>query len=95
MVTSDEPGLYLKDNYGIRHENLLLCVNDHENEFGKFLKFVPLTLVPFDLDGIDKKLLTPEEKDFLNNYHSTIYSKVSKYLSIDEAKILKTMTRKI
>ena len=95
MITSDEPGLYLKDNYGIRHENLLLCVNDHENEFGKFLKFVPLTLVPFDLDGIDKKLLTQEEKDFLNNYHSTIYSKVSKYLSIDEAKILKTMTRKI
>lgn len=95
MITSDEPGLYIKDRYGIRHENLLLCVKKKKNEYGTFLGFEPLTYVPFDLQGIDQKLLTPEEKKWLNQYHRRVYQKVSKYLNDEERKFLQKATREI
>ena len=95
MITSDEPGLYLTNKYGIRHENLELTVKDITNEFGSFLRFEPLTLVPFDLDAILPSYLDEDEKRYLNNYHALIYKKVSKYLNEDERKFLKKATRKI
>lgn len=95
MITSDEPGLYLTGKYGIRHESLVLCKKFKENEFGTFLEFEPLTLVPFDLDGIDVKLLTLEEKERLNKYHETVYKKISPYLTKEEDKFLKKYTRAI
>ncbi len=95
MITSDEPGLYLTNKYGIRHENLELTVKDITNEFGSFLRFEPLTLVPFDLDAILPSYLDEDEKRYLNNYHALVYKKVSKYLNEDERKFLKKATRKI
>jgi Xaa-Pro aminopeptidase len=66
-----------------------------ETEFGTFLQFEPITLVPFDLDGIDKTLLTKEEKDKLNEYHDRVYKKVSPFLTEKEAKFLKKYTKAI
>lgn len=91
MITSDEPGLYFENKYGIRHENELLCVKNDKNT----LKFEVITYVPFDLDGIDVNLLTNTEKEWLNNYHEMVYNKVNKYLTKREREFLKKATRKI
>ena len=91
MITSDEPGLYFENKYGIRHENELLCVKNDKNT----LEFEVITYVPFDLDGIDVNLLTNTEKEWLNNYHEMVYNKVNKYLTKREREFLKKATRKI
>ena len=91
MITSDEPGLYFENKYGIRHENEILCVRNDKNT----LKFEVITYVPFDLDGIDVNLLTNTEKEWLNNYHEMVYNKVNKYLTKREREFLKKATRKI
>lgn len=93
MITSNEPGLYFANQYGIRHENLILCVEKRKNEYGTFLGFEPLTYVPFDRMGIDKKLLSKEELQWLNAYHKKVYQMVAKYLNPEERKFLKKVTR--
>jgi Xaa-Pro aminopeptidase len=95
MVTSDEPGLYLTGKYGIRHESLTLCTLYKKTEFGDFLQLEPITLVPFDLDGINKDDLTSEEKTKLNNYHKLVFDTISKYLTKEEASFLKKYTKAI
>ena len=95
MITSDEPGLYLENEYGIRHESLILAIKDKKNEFGEFLKFEPLTLVPFDKDGIDKSLLIEEEVNILNNYHKLVYDKISPYLDNELKAYLKELCKEI
>lgn len=91
MITSDEPGLYLDNQYGIRHENELLCCQIDQNHLG----FEPLTYVPFDLKAIDTTLLSKDEISYLNDYHQMVYNKVYKYLTKKEQKYLKEATRKI
>jgi Xaa-Pro aminopeptidase len=92
MVTSDEPGLYFAGEYGIRHENLVLCKKVGSSEYGDFLAFEPLTYVPFDRDAIDPSLLSEEELAWLNHYHATVYKKVAKYLNEKEQAFLQKAT---
>jgi Xaa-Pro aminopeptidase len=66
-----------------------------QTEFGDFLQLEPLTLVPFDLDGINKDELTVEEKTKLNNYHKLVFNTVSKYLNKAEVAFLKKYTKAI
>lgn len=84
MITSDEPGIYLAGKYGIRLENLILCVKREKNEFGQFMGFEPLTFVPFDRDAIDAEQMSPKELERLNDYHRQVYEKLEKYLSVEE-----------
>ena len=95
MIFSDEPGVYFEGKYGIRCENLLLCKKDRENEFGEFLKFETLTLVPFDLKLIDKSYLDEVTINALNNYHQRVYEKLSPHLDEDEREYLRRITIKI
>lgn len=95
MVVTDEPGIYLEGQYGIRIENELLCVEGNENEYGQFLHFDTLTLAPIDLDAIDATLLTYKEKKWLNDYHKQVYDQVSPYLTEEEKTWLKEYTRAI
>ncbi len=95
MITSNEPGLYLTDKYGIRHENLILTVADTTGEFGPFYKFETLTLFPFDLNGIDASLLSAEEKEWLNSYHRKVYESLAPHLSADEQNWLAEKTKTI
>lgn len=81
MVVSDEPGYYALDKFGIRHETQLLCVEKYETEYGEFLGFEPLSLVPFEKDAICFELLTAEEFDILKRYSELIREKVMPYLS--------------
>lgn len=89
MVTSNEPGFYKNGEYGIRIENLILCVEDETNDFGTFLKFEDLTLFPIDKQLINKELLTKQEINWLNNYHQKVYQLLSPLLEVDEIKWLK------
>lgn len=89
MVTSNEPGVYKAGSHGIRTENLVLTVPAGEGMFGKYLKFETLTLCPICRKGIIKKLLTAEEIGWLNDYHRTVYEKLSPDLNYDEREWLK------
>lgn len=93
MITSDEPGLYLEGKYGIRLENLILCVNDKKTDMGQFLKFETLTMVPFDKEAILLDDMTNEEINRLNNYHQLVYETISPYLTKEEADWLYQETR--
>lgn len=96
MITSNEPGVYKAGKHGIRTENLVVVQEDEKTEYGgQFMKFETLTLCPIDLEGIDVALLTPEEKAWLNNYHKTVFDKLSPYLSGEELEYLKQSTMAI
>lgn len=95
MITSNEPGYYKEGAFGIRHENLVLCVEDKQTDCGNFCRFETITLAPFDLDAIDVKLLTYDEKRWLNNYHATVYKKLKNHLGGGDLRFLAKATRKI
>ncbi len=96
MVTSNEPGLYKTGEYGIRTENLLLVVEAEKTEdFGNFLTFEPLTLYPYDLELIDRTMLTSEEVAQINDYHRMVCDRISPLLNADEAAWLAAKTKEI
>lgn len=95
MITSDEPGLYLEGKYGIRTENELLCLKGTKNEYGQFMYFENLTLVPIDLDAIAPEQMSDDEKRRLNAYHAEVFRVISPYLTEEEALWLKEYTREI
>lgn len=95
MITSNEPGLYITNRHGIRLENMIVCVEQNKNEFGEFLKFETLTLVPFELDAINREMLEDREIQLLNEYHIKVYKTISPYLNIEEKKFLKEITQKL
>lgn len=81
---TDEPGIYIPGQFGVRIENTLLCVPAGENDFGHFLKFEPLTLCPYDLRPVEVEMLTMEEREWLNAYHQKVRETLLPYLE-DEA----------
>ena len=95
MITSDEPGYYVEDGYGIRHENMIVCKKAEKTQFGQFMCFEFLTMVPFDLDAVVPEQMTAHERELLNNYHAQVYEKISPYLDEDEKAWLKEATRAI
>lgn len=95
MLQSDEPGLYLADRYGIRCENLILCVPDTVTEFGQFLKFEPLTLFPFDRRLFQTEIMTAEEIQWVNDYHARVRQELTPLLSPEEAAWLADKTREL
>lgn len=95
MITSNEPGYYKEGAFGIRHENLVLTVEKEKTEYGTFCAFETITLVPFDLDCIDAKLLSDSEKEWLNSYHKKVRAKLSKHLTGKDLRFLEKATREI
>jgi len=92
MLISDEPAVYREGEYGIRIENLILCYEDEETEFGKFLRFDTVSLCYIDKSLIDISLLDQREIDWLNSYHSDVYEKLSPFLTVEEKMWLKNKT---
>lgn len=72
MTVTDEPGIYVAGRFGVRIENTLLCVPDRVTDFGRFLRFETLTFCPYDLDAIDRSMLTPEEVAQIDEYHDWV-----------------------
>lgn len=95
MITSDEPGIYREGMHGVRHENLLLCVEEGSNEFGKWLRFETLTCCHFDTSILRTDLLDTEELAWLNNYNNKVFSSLAQYLSKEERDWLQEKTRPV
>lgn len=95
MTVTDEPGIYLAGQFGVRHENTLLITPYMHTVFGDFLQMEPLTLCPFDTAPIIKNLLLPEEVKWLNDYHHHVYEKLSPYLNVNDKAWLWQNTRPI
>ena len=95
MITSNEPGFYEEGKFGVRHENLILCVEKEKTAYGTFCEFETITLVPFDLDAIDANMLDDEEKEWLNAYHDRVRKVIGKHLSGKDLRFLEKATRKI
>ena len=95
MITSIEPAIYIEGKYGIRTENLVVCMFDRTTAFGDFHSFETLTLCPIDLRPIDISLMNADEINWLNNYHRRVYESLSPYLDNEENEYLKKLTRRL
>ncbi|MBQ9395707.1 MAG: aminopeptidase P family protein [Proteobacteria bacterium] len=96
MITSNEPGIYREGMHGVRHENLVLCVDTGEEAFGRhWYRFETLTLCYFDTTPIIKGLLNDDEIRWLNDYNELVYQKLSPALPADVATWLRDKTRAI
>lgn len=95
MITSNEPGCYKEGRHGIRHENLILCVEDQKTEFGSFLGFETITMFYFDTSVLNLSIMTIEEVKWLNNYHKKVYKTLSPKLDKEHADWLKEKTKAI
>lgn len=80
MTVTDEPGIYIEGQFGVRIENVLLTQPWRETDFGRFLQFETLTLCPIDTAPLDISLLTPEELRWLNDYHQLVYDRLAPHL---------------
>ena len=92
MVISNEPGLYLAGQFGVRHENLVLVRRGEKTNYGQFMYLEPLTMVPFDKDAIDVSLLRPSEIKMLNDYHEKVYEMLAPHFTGEELKWLGEVT---
>ncbi len=92
MLTSNEPAIYREGEYGIRTENLILCYEDEETEYGKFMRFDTVTLCFIDKNLIDPSALNDQEIEWLNRYHSEVYDRLSPFLADEEREWLREKT---
>lgn len=88
MAVSNEPGVYLQGQYGIRIENILLTKNTVENGDGRFMAFDTLTFVPLDRAALDTSYMNSEGLERVNRYQKNVYDAVSPYLNREEAEWL-------
>ena len=95
MVITDEPGLYIEGSHGIRLENELLARKGVQNEYGQFLYFETITMIPFDLDAISLDMLNEENRKLLNDYHKRVYEEIAPHLNEEEKVFLKRYTRAV
>ena len=95
MVTSDEPGVYIEGEFGIRIENEIVCQKDFDNEYGTFLKFDMLTVVPIDLELVDINYLDTVDIERLNNYQERVYKTLEPYFDGEEKVMLREATRPV
>ena len=92
MTITDEPGIYLPGRFGVRIENTMLIQPAFETEFGRYLKMEPLTLCPIDKRPIDFSMLTDDERQWLNDYHQTVFDRLSPLLDEKERDWLREAT---
>ncbi len=92
MITSNEPGIYREGKYGIRHENLVLCVDDGRNDFGQWCRFETLTLCHLDTSIVIKELLDASEIEWLNSYNAKVFQTLSPRLPSEIAQWLRNKT---
>lgn len=92
MTVTNEPGIYRAGKYGIRTENTMLTVPSRKTDFGEFYKFEQLTLCPINTETILWDMLSPEETNWLKEYHETVYSKLSPLLTDEEKQWLRNAT---
>lgn len=91
MITSNEPGVYIEGAYGIRIENEIVVKQGVQNEYGQFLEFETLTMVPIDMELINFDYMELKDKKRLMSYQKLVYDKLEKYLLEEEKNWYKKM----
>ena len=91
MYLSDEPGMYVAGQYGVRIENLVLVQHDHTNEYGRFLRFETMNFCPIDKTCLDLSLMEERDIELLNAYHNRVYRELADELPKEEAEWLGMM----
>jgi Xaa-Pro aminopeptidase len=94
-VVSNEPAFYRPGEYGIRTENMIVCVEKEETEFGRFLGFETLTMCPIDTNLLKKEWLTYEEKQWINTYHNKVNQALQPHLNKNLSEFLNQLTQEI
>lgn len=89
MLITDEPGFYEPGKFGIRSENTLLVEEGMKTEYGQFLRFRPLTLVPLDIKLFDTESMDEEEIKMVNQYHKLVFESVEDLLDDETLSWLK------
>lgn len=84
MTITDEPGVYETDEVGIRIENELECIDLGENQYGRWLGFTPLTMVPIDTAPVLVDELSRAQIDWLNDFHKTVCETLAPRLTDEE-----------
>ena len=95
MITSDEPGIYREGYHGIRHENMILCVDKGENYFGKWLGFETLTRTYLDTTPLIPSMMDKREIEWLNNFNEVVFNEISSFLNAAEEDWLRHKTAPI
>ena len=96
MTITDEPGIYITDSHGVRHENTMLVVEDQDGvTFGPYYKFQQLTLCPILTSPIVIDMLQHDEKLWFNEYQQMVYDKLAPHLDNDTREWLYEVTRPI
>ncbi|MBP5330628.1 MAG: aminopeptidase P family protein, partial [Lachnospiraceae bacterium] len=93
MLLSDEPGIYIEGEYGIRIENDVMVVKGNKNVYGQFMHFEPMTLCPYDLRPVIREELNDDQIRFINEYHAVVKEKLMPYLDKDTAAWLENATK--
>ena len=88
MVISNEPGYYKNGEYGIRIENLEVVSKKYLKNSENFLYFENLTRVPFELELINKEILTIDEINWINLYHEKVYKELANLITSDDRELL-------
>ncbi|WP_372650147.1 aminopeptidase P family N-terminal domain-containing protein [Draconibacterium sp.] len=95
QVLSNEPAFYREGQYGLRTENMMVCVERETTEFGRFLGFDTLTLCPIDTSLIKVDLLTNKERKWLNDYHQWVNAELKPLMEDKYHKFLDELTAEI
>ncbi|KJS27812.1 MAG: X-Pro aminopeptidase [Hyphomonadaceae bacterium BRH_c29] len=97
MIVSNEPGYYREGEYGIRIENLQYVTPAAPIEGGEIdmLGFECLTMAPLARDLIDVKLLSKDERKYVNDYHRSVWKALNRKLPDDVKAWLKAATARI
>lgn len=93
MIVSNEPGVYLEGEYGIRIENIMVCRKGNKNQDGQFMYFEPLTFVPLEREALNTSVMSGADVERVNRYHERVYELLKPYLSEEERIWLKENTR--
>ena len=92
MIISNEPGYYKDKSFGIRIENLVLV---KQSSLKNFYDFETLSLFPYEQNLINKSLLSLNQINWINNYHQSVYKKLSPLLENNHKTWLLKKTKKI
>lgn len=95
MVLSNEPGLYREGQWGVRTENLMVCVEDTHSQFGSFLRFETITMYPIDTTLIDLTLLDKAEKEWINEYNKVVFETLEPLANFKQLRLLDRLTKPV
>jgi Xaa-Pro aminopeptidase len=96
MIVSNEPGYYAPGRYGIRIENLLVVEERQIAGAERAMRgFATISLAPIDLRLVEPKLLTKDERDWLDAYHARVRKELTPQVDAPTRAWLRKATRRL